>query len=287
MAYDNDDTPNPDLATLERLQADLRLFVEEMTEIVMALPMPETFAEADRSVRAVTAADRFLQRVPPSPAYEVKGGPVEPGQKGVSPVRDPLRLKLRPHANKVMAATRQITKPASFLEGERALRYALSANRMLTQLYTPPKAARPSRDAWRDSDADPWSEEPTYTGPYADALEAKLADRLCAEARKAAIAAGHWPDGSDYNPEDPDYWKNTPSDVIDAAAAANRAAGKPVPMPEDHDAAFARLTELLDDMISGKSVPTENRPGLSVPAWPPGSPTSSSVRPRPADRSGR
>ena len=254
MAYDNDDIPNPDLAALEMRQADLRLFVEEMTEIVMALPMPETFAEADRSVRAITAADRFLQRVPPSPACEVKGGPVEPGKAGVSPVRDPLRLRLRPHANNLMAATRQITKPACFLEGERALRYALSANRMLTQLYTPPKATKPSRPAWLDSEDD--DAELFDTSRYADPLEAKLADRLCAEARKAAIAAGYWPDGSDYNPEDPDYWKNTPSDVIDATAAANRAAGKPVPMPEDHDAAFARLTELLDDMISGKSVPT-------------------------------
>ncbi|MEI9902986.1 MAG: hypothetical protein WDN06_02635 [Asticcacaulis sp.] len=256
MAYDNDDTPNPDLAALETREADLRLFVEEMTEIVMALPMPETFAEADRSVRAVTAADRFLQRVPPSPAYEVKGGPVEPGKERGSPVRDPHRLKLRTHGDKLMATARGIDKPTCFLEGERALRYALSTHRMLTQLYTPPKATRPSRDAWSDSDADPWSQEAAYTGPYADPLEARLADRLCAEARKAAIAAGYWPDGSTYNPEDPDYWKNTPSDVIDATAAANRAAGKPVPMPEDHDAVFARLTELLDDMISGKSIPT-------------------------------
>ncbi len=251
MAYDNDDIPNPDLAALEMRQADLRLFVEEMAEIVMALPMPETFAEADRSVRAITAADRFLQRVPAVPAYEVKS---EPGKDGTSPVRDPLRLRLRGHGDAVMAATRQITKPACFLEGERALRYALSANRMLTQLYTPPKATKPSRPAWLDSEDD--DAELFDTSRYADPLEAKLADRLCAEARKAAIAAGYWPDGSDYNPEDPDYWKNTPSDVIDATAAANRAAGKPVPMPEDHDAAFARLTELLDDMISGKSVPT-------------------------------
>ena len=251
MAYDNDDTPNPDLAALETREADLRLFVEEMADIVMALPMPKTFAEADR---AVTAADRFLQRVPPSPAYEVKGGPVEPGKERGSPVRDPHRLKLRTHGDKLMATARGIDKPTCFLEGERALRYALSTHRMLTQLYTPPKATRPSRPAWLDSEDD--DADLFDTSRYADPLEAKLADRLNAEARKAAIAAGHWPDGSDYNPEDPDYWKNTPEDVIDATAAANRAAGKPVPMPEDHDAAFARLTELLDDMISGKSVPT-------------------------------
>ncbi|MEI9905845.1 MAG: hypothetical protein WDN06_19445 [Asticcacaulis sp.] len=182
MAYDNDDTLNPDLAALETRQADLRLFVEEMTDIVMALPMPETFAEADRAVRAVTAADR-----------------------------------------------------------------------MLVQLYTPAKTAKAGRPVCID-DIDEIDEEPY---DEADPMRHILEHRLAEITRETA--SGYWPDGSDYNPENLDYWQTTPSDVIDAAAAANRAAGKPVTLvdfdPQD-------LIRQLEDAVrkrndlAAKSIPT-------------------------------
>ncbi len=238
MAYGTDPS-NPDLAALASRRADVREFVEDIAAHVRGLGMPETYRAANSVVRAITLSDRFLQAVPPPEPGETAEKP-SPGQPAAgpkaSPVRDPHRLALRDHADQVMAAVRRIPKPASFLEGERAVRYALSADRMLVQLYTPPKPARPADDAGDDAER-----------IYPDDLEtwkATLLERLLKLIRNTASCNGYWPDGSPYDREHPDYWQATPSEITKATAAANEAAGKPVPLLEEQ----RRLLRLRDSM---------------------------------------
>ncbi len=174
---------NPDIAALETRQADLRAFFEDIAAIVMALPMPETFIEAERSVRAVNVADRFLQTVPADETPDPAPGP------DASPVRDPHRLALRTYADRLMAAARRIPKPASFLEGERAGRYAVQANRMLVQLYTAPRTGQTVAEDIGDSD---------NTDTDRQAAARVFVTNLNNITRHCAGHWGFWPDGTPY-----------------------------------------------------------------------------------------
>ena len=141
------DTPEDDAAALAIRRANLRAFVEDVVEVVRNLPMPDTYLEAERSVRVVTVADRFIVRVPDEEddlSVSSCGGDEK---KAVTPARKALRR----YADQLMAAVARIPKPDSYLEGERAARYALACDRMLVQLYTAPKADTSVAD---DSDAD-------------------------------------------------------------------------------------------------------------------------------------
>ena len=185
MAYDTA-ADNPDIAVLKARQAGLRAFMEDIAEHVMSRQLPGTFLEAERSVRAVTVADRFLQTVPASASREDGGRGATPD---ASPVRDPYRLRLRVYADKVMEAVTFITKPDTFLEGERAGRYAWNANRMLVQLYTPPKAGKP---AVGDPDMDAPDMDDDAGGRDA------LVNRLTSMVHTCAGQWGFWPDGTPF-----------------------------------------------------------------------------------------
>jgi hypothetical protein len=49
-----------DLSPLEQRRARLRAFADRVLEAVEALPMPKTAADAERTLRTVTSADRML-----------------------------------------------------------------------------------------------------------------------------------------------------------------------------------------------------------------------------------
>ena len=215
MAYDTAAFADEDAAALKSRQAELRELGEEIAEFVMAQPLPETWLEAVRAVRSITTSDRFLQRVPPvSPSCAAGGGTIERSEDGgrvdsddddddddntpVSPVRDPYRLRLRVHADKVMAAALDIPKPVSFLEAERAARYAENANIMLLQLYTPRKAPRPAFDDFDEEEdgedaAGPGS--PRAGREWMEKVMARLDDVTCHYARRY----GFWPTGATYD----------------------------------------------------------------------------------------
>jgi hypothetical protein len=64
------------------------------------------------------------------------GAPLKPEAEALI---TPIRRLLRRYADRVMEVATLLAKPDSFLEGERARRYALAADRMLAQLYEAPR----------------------------------------------------------------------------------------------------------------------------------------------------
>ena len=165
------------------------------------------------------------------------------GRAGMLPdaVLKPIRRHLRVYADRVMEATALLPKPTSFLEGERAGRYALACDRMLTQLYTMPKAtptAAPKAAAaklskrFRNPDGILMDRDEDYDGDEVDAAEAeeltdeqvddwveKIEARVHEEARAEAKADGFWTyDGEPFDPTDPDRerrgWDPVPEDLV-------------------------------------------------------------------------
>ena len=57
---DTSDDITDDLSPLEQRRARLRAFADRVLEAVEAPPMPKTAADAERTLRTVTAADRML-----------------------------------------------------------------------------------------------------------------------------------------------------------------------------------------------------------------------------------
>jgi hypothetical protein len=52
-----------DLSPLEQRRARLRAFADRVLEAVEALPMPKTHMDSERTLRAITAADRMLVQI--------------------------------------------------------------------------------------------------------------------------------------------------------------------------------------------------------------------------------
>ena len=202
-------TPEDDAAALASRRRALRAFTAAVSAHLRGLDAPQTYLEAERAVRTVTAADRILERLPPDAGDDIASAPP-----------DPERLLLRADADRLMAAASLIAKPETLADGDRAMRYALAADRMLIQIYGPPRAAKGSA-AEEDSE-----------GNDDQTLCEKFLWKISNMCHHKASRDGYWPDGSPYDPEMPDYWDVTPGDVLDATAAANEAAGKPVPMLE-------------------------------------------------------
>jgi hypothetical protein len=197
-------SPEADAAALKMRRAELRAFAEEITEIVAKMPLPETYLEAERGARAVWVADRALVRmrletlgdgVDPTTATSAQARVVLRGETAcvssahpTSPtsgeerseaegegwempyLMTPVRLRLRNYADRLMEATALLDKPTCYLEGERAQRYALAADRMLGQLYEPVKLAKGAGGGRFEADDDDTGLEPER--PAYDDLEA-------------------------------------------------------------------------------------------------------------------
>ncbi len=258
MAYDL--TPaERDAAALETRRKALRGFVEDIAAHVRHQDLPETYLDADRAVRAIAVADKFLERMPPEKPAAPSVSPADAGEETMSPVRDPHRLALRAYADRVMAAAVAIDKPDGPLEAWRAVRYARSADRMLLQLYSPPKSSdddfydgdngddseyggMDAFDAWRILKerrlllaAQGLPRAVPVPGGMAEedpAWWAQLNLTLSGMDRKQAATCGQWPDGTAFDPDQTGYWDDTPPDTLRANALANEARGITSPMLE-------------------------------------------------------
>ena len=229
------DTCEPDdaLALKARREA-LRAFVNDVAAHVQTLSLPETYLEAERACRCIAIHDRVIQTLPLIAGDALLGD--GPGDKPDA-ILKPIRRHLRVYADRVMETTAALPKPSSFLEGERAGRYALACDRMLTQLYTAPKAvvtaktaARPVRNPdgiWmdRDKDADAYGgeldteEAEPLTDEQVDEWVEKFETWIHAEARAEAKVEGFWDyDGEPFDPTDPDRerrgWDPVPEGLV-------------------------------------------------------------------------
>lgn len=127
-------TPEQDAAALLARREMLGDFIGAISAAVHAFALPRTFRDAERAARAITIGDRAVQRV------------TAIGETGddnhVRRLAHAAHLLFRDQADALMAQAHALPLPKSFLESERAFRYALSADRMLLQLYQPPKVRR-------------------------------------------------------------------------------------------------------------------------------------------------
>jgi hypothetical protein len=233
-----------DLTALQSGRHRLRALAARVAEAIEAIPMPDSFLEAERAARAATTADRMITRLP---------------QDGDA--QTTLRATLKAYGGRLLDTLETLPLPKTHTDGERAGRCVLATERMLTQLHAPrlPKAeaTRPRFaddllddetppptdpvDAWNEVQAmidratrgyaqrrDIWPDGAPYdrsrdasdafaeadASVYAHAtMEDEPAMRLAeltiarvnAIARAAARRDGRWPDGSAFSSEDPDY----------------------------------------------------------------------------------
>ncbi len=95
------------LSPLEQRRARLRAFADRVLEAVEALPMPKTAADAERTLRTVTAADRMLvqlykritplQQIDPVPVSRSSYAPRVPNPPKATP--EPEAEPLSPEAS--------------------------------------------------------------------------------------------------------------------------------------------------------------------------------------------
>jgi len=194
-SLDTDSAPETgeetDALALKRRREALRGFVNAIASHIQTLDLPETCLEAERAARAITVHDRAIETLP----LIIGDNESDHDQVALKPIR---RL-LRRYADRVMEVVTFITKPDCFLEGERAGRYALAADRMLVQLYEAPKPAKAARFA--DDDMDATDETDDREEEINGRLEfIAKADRLTAY---YARTCGLWPDGAPFDQKAP------------------------------------------------------------------------------------
>ncbi len=136
MDEDDDIPEQSDAEALKARREALRGFVDGIAEHLRTIDLPQSFLEAERAARTLTVTDRALQ-VLPAFAGDLLA-------ENDAPKIAPLRRHIRKLADKVMGAARIVPKPDTWLEGERASRYALACDRMLGQLYEAPKPVKVS-----------------------------------------------------------------------------------------------------------------------------------------------
>jgi hypothetical protein len=184
MAFDS---PSPaDVAALAERRAQVRAWSLRIAEAVEAMPLPESYRDGERAARAIIVADRMLIRLPDPDAEN----------ETISPARQRLRVR----ADEVFAAVEDLPLPRTFMDGERAGRCVLATERLFTQLYTPPKPARPLRDLLA---ADPASEPHSEDDDTPEIAVDIVFDNLDRLAFAHACEVGFYPDGSPCDPAAP------------------------------------------------------------------------------------
>jgi hypothetical protein len=181
-----------DAAALSARRERARAVAGRIAQAVEAMPMPRTFFDAERAVRPITVADRMLVRLP------------DPhGEGGISPARQRLRV----FSDRILAAIEGLPMPETFRDAERASRCVLATDTLLTQLYTPPKAAKRARAGAFDPAA--LDDEPETPDSCEDSAKdragvtAALFDRLDIVALAYARETGFYPDGTACDPAGP------------------------------------------------------------------------------------
>ena len=204
-----DITEEDDEAAWKRRREGLRAFVDTIANHVQTMALPESYLEAERCVRSLTAGDRALQLLPVIEADLLNDKE--------APAIKPIRRHIRAYADKVLDIVPRFPLPETFLEVERANRYALSADRMLAQLYGPaqmvqPKAANAKAGRRPYSVEDEAEDELEDEAAEISQAEAIAAIRTTVEAKirgipreklVAAQTTGFWEDGTPYDPVRP------------------------------------------------------------------------------------
>ena len=188
-----------DATALATRRLTVRAYADRIAQIVEGLDLPETFLEAERAARAITAADRIIQQLPTIPEDQPENPNDDNSDADQAPVIiKPPRRRLRTFADRLLEVIGLIPDPDSFLEGERAGRCLLASDRMLSQLYEAPQshnkpnARFPKSPAFADDDLD------ENESPYPSGKDWKLdlQNRVDRMTRAHARNCGIWPDGS-------------------------------------------------------------------------------------------
>ena len=183
-------TPRDDLAALKGRRLHLRAWADEIAAAVEALPPPETYLDAERAARFVMRADQVILAMP----VEGETAPADDSYLDAASVIAPARQRLRVYADTLIGRSMALPKPQTYLEGERATRCVLAHDRMLVQLYTPPKAPKydPLDDLIEDSEDGDDSPEANRRG--VDHMLKQMNDAT----DRYAKFCGYWPDGEPY-----------------------------------------------------------------------------------------
>ncbi len=171
--YDDPDDDD-DLTALKQRREGLCAFADLIAEAIEGVETPETFIEADRAARYVTLADRMIVSLP------------HPAKSGVHPARK----RLRRYADQLLDMLKDFPMPKTFLDGIHASRCVLAHDRMLTQLYTPPKLGEFIEESEVETD-------PKIRAITAFNTMMSQANRMTTN---LAAQCGYWPDGTPYEP---------------------------------------------------------------------------------------
>jgi len=283
---DTDDDARSDADILKARREALRAFVDDIAAHIQKLDLPETYLEAERAARCITVHDRAIQTLPlhageiarqagdPANAAKTDSNSESHAPEILAAMLKPIRRSLRRYADRVMEAVTFITRPDSFLEGERAGRYALAADRMLSQLYEAPAPkhfgapARPARTrpVFAD-DLDDAEDEDEAADPEAQARMHAALDRKTREYVRRHC--GVWPDGTPYLPGEPEpQYPFDQADRVTLLAAAN-----PARIPETLLPPSVRGVSWLLFLINRLNAPTRARARLDG-HWPDDTPYS-------------
>lgn len=187
-----------DAAALATRRLTVRAYADRIAQIVEGLDLPETFLEAERAARAITAADRIIQQLPTIPEDQPETSNDDSDADQAPVIIKPPRRRLRARADRLLEVIGLIPDPDSFLEGERASRCLLATDRMLSQLYEAPQshnkpnARFPKSPAFADDlDEDDQAETTDWRAEFM-----AKADRF---ATGCARESGIWPDGTAFD----------------------------------------------------------------------------------------
>ena len=175
-----------DATALATRRLTLRAYADHIAQVVEGMDLPETFLEAERAARAVTVADRMVQKLPLT----------DDDSTTDTGVVKPPRQRLRVFADQLLKVIGYIPDPDNFLEGERAGRCVLATDRMLCQLYEAPQTHAGAKAKGHGArDADDMDEQESADGSDKDWHLTFLAkvDRMT---RLHAENCGIWPDGT-------------------------------------------------------------------------------------------
>jgi len=171
-----------DLTALQSGRDRLRALAARVAEAIEAIPMPDSFLEAERAARSVTTADRMIRHLPQDEDAQVI-----------------VRKKLKAYGGRLLDAIETLPLPKTHTDGERAGRCVLATERMLTQLHAPrlPKAERALRFAADRMDDEPDGEAP----PLDEAMRAwnKVETMIDRMTRGYAAQRDTWPDGAPFD----------------------------------------------------------------------------------------
>lgn len=202
-----------DLTALQSGRARLRALAARVAEAIEAIPMPDSFLEAERAARAVTTADRMISRLP----------------QDEDEAQAAIRATLKTYGGRLLDTLETMPLPKTHTDGERAGRCVLATERMLTQLHAP---RLPKAEATRHRFADDLLDDETPPGDPVDAWN-EVQSMIDKATRGYAERRNIWPDGAVFNRS---------RDVSEAFAEADASVYARATMQDEPAMRLAQLT---------------------------------------------